>query len=81
MQSKLSVRISSKPCAARSAGQVPTAAKYALLAAAATDVERKKHKKNPFDDRYVELCLTSFTEVCRHMLSARSQLTSDLVLT
>ena len=70
MKSALAVRISSKPASAQTDSRKPSAARYALLSAAATDVERKKHKKNPFDERYVELCLTSFAEVCNCLLKA-----------
>lgn len=70
MKSALAVRINSKPSFTQSDSRKPSAARYALLSAAATDVERKQHKKNPFDERYVELCLTSFTEVCGCLLKA-----------
>ncbi len=63
MKSNLSVRINSKPAGARGVGRQHGAAAYALLSAAATDVDSKKHKKNPFHERYVQLCLTEFGQV------------------
>ena len=59
----LSVKINSKPAASQAGGRKQGAAAYALLAAAATDVDSNKHKKNPFHERYVQLCLTEFPEV------------------
>ncbi len=63
MKSKLSVRIESKAVGVRGVGRQHGAAAYALLSAAATDVDSKKHKKNPFHERYVQLCLTEFGQV------------------
>ncbi|KAA6424637.1 MAG: hypothetical protein FRX49_05305 [Trebouxia sp. A1-2] len=60
MKENLTVRINSKPSAAESGRRQHGAAAYALLSAAATDVDSKKHKKNPFHERYVQLCLTEF---------------------
>lgn len=61
MKTNLSVRINSK--SAQGVGGQHGAAAYALLSAAATDVDSKKHKKNPFHERYVQLCLTEFGQV------------------
>lgn len=63
MKENLTVRINSKPSAAESGRRQHGAAAYALLSAAATDVDSKKHKKNPFHERYVQLCLTEFGQV------------------
>ncbi len=63
MKSNLSVRINSKSAGAQGVGRQHGAAAYALLSAAATDVDSKKHKKNPFHERYVQLCLTEFGQV------------------
>ncbi|KAL0040994.1 hypothetical protein WJX77_001558 [Trebouxia sp. C0004] len=60
MKANLTVRINSKPPGAQGGGRQHGAAAYALLSAAATDVDSKKHKKNPFHERYVQLCLTEF---------------------
>ena len=35
---------------------------YALLASAIDDVERKRHRRKPFDDKYIRLCLSSIHE-------------------
>ena len=40
-----------------------TAIAQELLAATAEDVERKRHKKKPFDHRYLQLCLSEFDQV------------------
>ena len=63
MKPALSVRINSKPINAQAAGRKQGAAAYALLSAAASDVDSKKHKKNPFHERYLQLCLTDFAQV------------------
>ena len=63
MERELAVRINSKLPAASAAGQQKGAAAYALLSAASSDVDSKKHKKDPFNTRYVQLCLTGFSEV------------------
>ena len=38
-----------------------------LLAVTADDVERKRHKKNPFQNRYLEFCLSNFDEVSKSL--------------
>lgn len=44
--------------------QGPSAASQLMLdKATIEEVERKKHKKNPFDSRYVEFCLTDLSQV------------------
>ncbi len=63
MKANLTVRINSKPSGAESGRRQHGAAAYALLSAAATDVDSKKHRKNPFHERYVQLCLTEFGQV------------------
>ena len=32
------------------------------LEAALEDIERKRHKKNPFDEKYVKLCHSDFKQ-------------------
>lgn len=61
MRSKLSVRINTT---AQTSGGTTALAAYTLMSAAASDVDNKKHKKNPFDARYVQLCLSDFAQVC-----------------
>ncbi len=65
MKANLTVRINSKPPGSESGRRQHGAAAYALLSAAATDVDSKKHKKNPFHERYVQLCLTEFGQVVK----------------
>ena len=60
MRNKLSVRINTT---AQTSGGTRGLAAYTLLSAAASDVDNKKHKKNPFDARYVQLCLSDFAQV------------------
>eukprot|EP00803_Ostreobium_quekettii_P005180 evm.model.scf_1102.2 EVM.evm.TU.scf_1102.2 scf_1102:20541-21936(-) len=35
---------------------------YALLAATIDDVEQKRHRRNPFDEKYLRLCLLAIDE-------------------
>ena len=60
MKNKLSVRINTT---AQTSGGSTGLAAYTLLSSAASDVDSKKHKKNPFDARYVQLCLSDFAQV------------------
>lgn len=60
MKNKLSVRINTT---AQTSGGSKRLAAYTLLSSAASDVDSKKHKKNPFDSRYVQLCLSDFAQV------------------
>lgn len=62
MKNKLSVRINTT---AQTTGGTQGLAAYTLLSAAASDVDNKKHKKNPFDERYIQLCLSKFVQVGR----------------
>ena len=62
MKNKLSVRINTT---AQTTGGTRGLAAYTLLSAAASDVDHKKHKKNPFDERYIQLCLSKFVQVGR----------------
>ena len=34
------------------------------LEKALQDIESKRHKKNPFDERYLGLCLSAFVQAC-----------------
>ena len=70
MKDKLSVRINSAPSAKRANGRRSQVAAYTLLASAASDVDSKKHKKNPFDARYVQLCLSDFADVRSHFVQS-----------
>ena len=63
MKDKLSVRINSAPPAKHTDGGGSRVVAYTLLSSAASDVDSKKHKKNPFAARYVQLCLSDFAEV------------------
>ena len=63
MRGGLSVRINSKQNATRPGGGQHGAAAYALLSAASSDVDSKRHRKDPFNTRYVQLCLSDFGQV------------------
>lgn len=73
MRTNLSVRINSRTAPAQAGGRKQGAAEYALLSAAANDVDSKKHKKNPFHERYVQLCLTEFGQVSNRQQSERAK--------
>jgi hypothetical protein len=44
--------------------------KFLSIHATLDDVEKKKHKKNPFDGKYVNFCLADLTEVGQRLLAA-----------
>lgn len=74
MRGGLAVRIDSRTEAR--GDKASHAAAYALLSAAVSDVDSKKHKKDPFNTRYVELCLTKFGQVCHAREEKTSQCSS-----
>ena len=64
---RLAVKISALKQKAAGSGQVrrsgAAVAQYELLTSAISEVERKAHKRNPFKEQYVKLCLSAFPEV------------------
>ena len=48
----------------KSSGPRSALAQHRLLVTTANEVEKKAHKRNPFKQEYVELCLSAFPQVC-----------------
>ena len=68
MSGRKSVRVFNpvaKIASLKSSGPRLALNQHKLLVTTANEVEKKAHKRNPFKQQYVELCLSAFPQVCR----------------